>query len=74
VQQTKKPKFSKRTPDEWRDWSFIKDRIGQQLKAQYDCICTDELPSRLLVLLKKLDEEVESSPEHVQIINPKKAD
>jgi Anti-sigma factor NepR len=49
--------FSKRTDDAWRDWSFTKDRIGQQLKAHYQAITSEELPPRLLALLKKLDSE-----------------
>jgi hypothetical protein len=52
----KKPVFSKRTPEEWRDWSYTKDRIGQQLKTYYERCITDELPPRLLALIKKLDE------------------
>jgi hypothetical protein len=74
VEHPKKPTFSKRTDEAWTDWSYIKDRIGQQLKAQYDACTNEELPPRLLALLKKLDEEVESSPEHVQVIDPNKAD
>jgi len=59
TQQTKRPRFSKRTADEWRDWSYTKDRIGQQLKAHYQALASEELPPRLLVLLKKLNEETE---------------
>jgi hypothetical protein len=55
---------NKRTPDEWRDWSYTKDRIGQQLKVHYEALTTEELPPRLLALVKKLDEETEPSAEH----------
>ena len=57
MQQTKKPHFSKRTVEEWRDWSYTKERIGLQLKAHYQALATEELPPRLLALLKRLDEE-----------------
>jgi len=59
MQQTKKPPFSKRTAEEWRDWSYTKERIGLQLKAHYQALATEELPPRLLALLKRLDEETE---------------
>jgi hypothetical protein len=57
VEQNKKPTFSKRTDEAWRDWSNIKDRIGEQLRAHYRALTTEELPPQLLALLKKLDEE-----------------
>jgi len=59
MQQTKKPPFSKRTAEEWRDWSYTKERIGLQLKAHYQALATEELPPRLLALLKRLDEETQ---------------
>ena len=68
MQQTKKPPFSKRTAEEWRDWSYTKERIGLQLKAHYQALATEELPPRLLALLKRLDEETERSEEHVEVI------
>jgi hypothetical protein len=58
VPQTKKPVFSKRTADEWRDWSYTKDRIGQQLKDHYQACTTEELPPRLRALVKKMEEEL----------------
>jgi hypothetical protein len=61
MQQTKKPRFSKRTAEEWCDWSYTKERIGLQLKAHYQALATEELPPRLLALLKRLDEETEQS-------------
>ena len=60
TQQTKEPRFSKRT-EESRDWSYTKERIGLQLKAHYHALATEELPPRLLALLKKFDEETEPS-------------
>jgi anti-sigma factor NepR-like protein len=57
VQQTKKPTFSKSTDEAWRDWSYTKDHIGQQLKAYYQACTSEELPPRLVALLKKLDPE-----------------
>jgi len=68
MQQIKKPRFSKRTAEEWRDWSYTKERIGLQLKAHYQALATEELPPRLLSLLKRLDEETEPSEEHVEVI------
>ena len=58
TQQSKKP--LKRT-EESRDWSYTKERIGLQLKAHYHALATEELPPRLLALLKKFDEETEPS-------------
>jgi hypothetical protein len=58
MEQPKKPSFSKRTADEWRDWANTRDRIGEQLKHYYQAYRTEELPPRLLALVKKLDEEI----------------
>ena len=49
----------KRTPDELLNWSLTKERIGQQLKEHYQACTTEELPPRLLALIKKLDEELQ---------------
>ena len=68
MQRTKKPRFSKRTAEEWPDWSYTKERIGLQLKAHYQAFATEELPPRLLALLKRLDEKTEPSAEHVEVI------
>ena len=68
MQRTKKPRFSKRTAEEGRDWSYTKERIGLQLKAHYQAVATEQLPPRLLALLKRLDEEPEPSAEHVEVI------
>jgi len=48
----------KRTPDELLAWSLAKERIGDQLKEYYEACTTEELPPRLLTLLKKLDQEL----------------
>jgi hypothetical protein len=68
VQQTKKPTFSKRTDDAWRDWSSTKDRIGQQLQTYYQAYTTEELPPRLRALIQKLTEETQLSAEEPDII------
>ena len=68
MQRTKKPRFSKRTAEEGCDWSYTKERIGLQLKAHYQAVATEQLPPRLLALLKRLDEESEPSAEHVEVI------
>ena len=72
MQQTKKPPFSKRTAEEWRDWSYTKERIGLQLKAHYQALATEELPPRLLAFLKRFEEERPELGEHVQLIGETK--
>jgi hypothetical protein len=74
MQPHKKPTFSKRTDDAWRDWSYTKEQIDQQLKKYYQACTTEELPPRLLALvtnldeeITKLDEESEPSAEHVEV-------
>jgi len=49
---TKKP-----TPEDRLNAARIREQIGHQLKKHYLACMTDELPPRLLALLKKLDEE-----------------
>jgi hypothetical protein len=39
--------------------------VGEELRAYYHACTTEESPPRLLVLLKKLDEETEPSAEQV---------
>jgi hypothetical protein len=51
----------KRTPDQLCYWSETNKIIGQKLRAYYQACATEELPPRLLALLKKLDEETEPS-------------
>ncbi len=58
----------KRTPDQLRYWSQTNKIIGQQLRAYYRACTTEELPPRLLAILKKLDEEVEPSGAEVEVI------
>jgi hypothetical protein len=57
-----------RTPDELRDWAFTKEQIGRQLKTHYRACASEELPPRLLALIKKLDEEIEPSAGQPPII------
>ena len=63
-----------RTPDEGFDWPSTKARIGQLLRAHYQTYTTEELPPRLLALIKKLDEETEPSAEQVQVIRERLED
>jgi hypothetical protein len=44
----------------------VKGRIGQQLRDYYSSCLSEELPPRLLAVLKKLDEETE----HRKISHP----
>jgi hypothetical protein len=53
---------------EWLDLCQTKERIGQQLRAYYRACTTEELPPRLLALIKKLDERPELAAEQVQVI------
>ena len=71
MQQTKKRRFSKRT-EESPDWSYTKERIGLQLKAHYQALATEELPPRLLAVLKRFEEERPETGEHVQVIHETK--
>jgi hypothetical protein len=64
-QQPKRPGFS---ADASHDWPNTKERIGQQLKLYYEAYTSEELPPRLLALIKKLDEEIEPTPGHPAII------
>jgi hypothetical protein len=47
---------------------WAKERIGQQLRDYYRACTTEELPPRLLELVKKLDETPELTAEQVQVI------
>ena len=47
-----------RTPDEWRNWCLARNRIDEELNGYYRACTNDELPPRLLALLKKLDHEL----------------
>jgi hypothetical protein len=57
-----------RTEAEWLDWCQTKERIGQQLRDYYRACTTEELPPRLLALVKKLDETPDISAEQVKVI------
>jgi len=50
-----------RLSGEWLNWCQTKERIGQQLKQYFSACVIEELPTRLLAALKKLDEETETS-------------
>ena len=58
----------KRTPDQLRYWSETNKVIGQKLRAYYQACTTEEIPTRLLTFLKKLEEETESLAEQVGVI------
>ena len=47
----------KRTPDQLRYWSETNKIIGQKLSAYYQACTTEELPPRLVALIKRLDNE-----------------
>jgi len=53
MQPAKKPVRS----GEWLHRDQTRERIGQQLRDYYRVYATEELPPRLLALIKKLDEE-----------------
>jgi hypothetical protein len=55
----------KRAPNQHRYWSETNKVIGQKLRAYYQACGAEELPPRLLALLKKMDEETEPSAVHV---------
>jgi hypothetical protein len=57
-----------RTGAEGLDWCQTKERIGQQLRDCYRACTTEELPPRLLELVKKLDETPKLTAEQVQVI------
>jgi hypothetical protein len=59
--------MAKRTPDQLLYWSQTNKKIGDQLRAYYQAFTTEELPPRLLALLKRLDEETEPSAEQVEV-------
>jgi hypothetical protein len=58
---------NKFTPNERQNWCRIKEQTGRQLKEHYEACTTEELPPRLLAVLKKLDEELEPSTEQVEV-------
>ena len=50
--------IKKRTAEERLNAARIRDHIGHLLKKHYQACVTDELPPRMLALLKKLDQEL----------------
>jgi hypothetical protein len=46
-----------RLSGEWLAWCQTKERLGQQLRDYYRAYTTEELPSRLQAVIKKLEEE-----------------
>jgi hypothetical protein len=55
--------LSNRLTGEWLDWCQTKERIGEQLRKYYQAYTTEELPPRLLALIKKLDHEEPERPQ-----------
>jgi hypothetical protein len=53
--------MSEKRPTNQRLDQRVKGLIGQQLRDYYDSRISEELPPRLLAVLKKLDEETELS-------------
>jgi hypothetical protein len=47
-----------RTPEQWNNWCLARERIDEELKKYYRACTTEELPPRLLALLKKFDNEL----------------
>jgi anti-sigma factor NepR-like protein len=45
--------------DEWLHRDQIRERIGQQLRDYYRAYATEEVPPRLLALIKKLAEKAD---------------
>jgi hypothetical protein len=58
----------KRTPDQMHYWSETNKIIGQKLRAYYQACTTEELPPRLVALVKGLDQETEPSADQPEII------
>jgi hypothetical protein len=46
------------TQEELRNWRLAKMRIAKELRQYYRACTTGELPPQLLVLSKKLDDEL----------------
>jgi hypothetical protein len=69
VQPAKKYNRSQnRLSGEWLDRYQTKERIGQQLRDYYRASTPEQLPPRLVALIKMLDEKHALSAEQVQII------
>jgi len=48
--------------------SQVNEKIDQQLRSYYRACTAEELPSRLLGVLTKLDEDTEPSAEQVEVV------
>jgi hypothetical protein len=57
-------RMSEKEPTVQRLNQRARDQIGQQLRHYYGSCIGEKLPPRLLAVLKKLDEEMESKQEH----------
>ena len=57
--------YRKRTSDDCLNSALIREQIGHSLRNYYQARMTDELPPRLLSLLKKLGEDIELSGERI---------
>jgi len=55
----------KPTSDDCLNAALIREQIGHSLRNYYQARMTDELPPRLLSLLKKLGEDIELSGERI---------
>jgi hypothetical protein len=59
--------YQKPTPQDYLNLARIRDRIGNLLKDHYRACTIDELPPRLLALLKKLDQELREQKTNSQL-------
>ena len=60
-------KFKNRAPEESLNYARVRARIDKLLKDYYQARTSEELPFRLLELLKKLDEDRPESGNHIQV-------
>jgi hypothetical protein len=61
--------YKKPTQEDRLNAASIREQIGYSLRNYYQACMTDEVPPRLLAVLKKLDEERPAAGEHVQAIS-----
>jgi Anti-sigma factor NepR len=50
--------YRKSTPEDSLNSALIREQIGRSLRNRYQPCTSQELPPRLLALLKKLDQEL----------------
>jgi hypothetical protein len=50
----------KRTPSELFEWSKTRRRMDELLRGHYQACATDELPTQILAVLKKLRDETQA--------------